>query len=82
MAGLAERADEVPTAAIVVIGNEVLSGKVRDENTPFLVAELRKTPPSGYTPKVLTTLHTGKGAAGVSINKAGTLALVANDHDK
>jgi molybdenum cofactor synthesis domain-containing protein len=30
------------TAAIVIIGNEVLSGKVRDENTPFLLTELRK----------------------------------------
>jgi lactonase family protein with 7-bladed beta-propeller len=30
------------------------------------------------TPKVLATLQAGKGAAGVSINKAGTLALVAN----
>jgi molybdenum cofactor synthesis domain-containing protein len=30
------------TAAIVIIGSEVLSGKVRDENTPFLVDELRR----------------------------------------
>jgi DNA-binding beta-propeller fold protein YncE len=29
-------------------------------------------------PKVLATLTVGKGAAGVSINRAGTLALVAN----
>ena len=29
-------------------------------------------------PKVVATLQSGKGAAGVSINKAGTLALVAN----
>jgi DNA-binding beta-propeller fold protein YncE len=29
-------------------------------------------------PKILTTLTVGKGAAGVSFNKAGTLALVAN----
>lgn len=33
------------------------------------------TPP---TPKVIATLQAGKGAAGVAINKAGTLALVAN----
>jgi len=31
-----------PTAAIVIIGNEVLSGKVTDLNTPFLTGELRK----------------------------------------
>ncbi|MEQ1616129.1 MAG: YncE family protein [Hyphomicrobiaceae bacterium] len=30
------------------------------------------------TPKILATLEAGPGAAGVSINKAGTLALVAN----
>lgn len=29
------------TAGIVIIGNEVLSGKVTDENSPFLVRELR-----------------------------------------
>lgn len=29
------------TAAILIIGNEVLSGKVTDENAPFLVRELR-----------------------------------------
>lgn len=30
------------TAGLLIIGNEVLSGKVTDENTPFLLAELRK----------------------------------------
>jgi len=29
------------TAAIVVIGNEVLSDKVKDRNSPFLISELR-----------------------------------------
>ena len=29
-------------------------------------------------PKVVATLQAGMGASGVSINKAGTLALVAN----
>ncbi len=29
------------TAAILIIGNEVLSGKVTDENSPYLVRELR-----------------------------------------
>ncbi|PSO27423.1 beta-propeller fold lactonase family protein [Bradyrhizobium sp. MOS002] len=37
------------------------------------VIDLKSTPP-----KVLTTLQAGAGAAGVSINRAGTLALVAN----
>jgi FAD synthetase len=30
------------TAGVVVIGNEILSGKVADTNSPFLAAELRK----------------------------------------
>jgi FAD synthetase len=29
------------TAAIIVIGNEILSGKTRDENSPYLARELR-----------------------------------------
>ena len=37
------------------------------------VIDLKSTPP-----KVLATLQAGPGAAGVSINRAGTLALVAN----
>jgi molybdenum cofactor synthesis domain-containing protein len=32
----------VPTAGIVLIGDEVLSGKVADENALFLIAELRE----------------------------------------
>ena len=31
-----------PVARIVIIGNEVLSGKVRDANTPFLLKRLRQ----------------------------------------
>ena len=30
-----------PSAAVVIVGNEVLSGKVRDENGPFLLERLR-----------------------------------------
>ena len=32
---------KTPTAGLVVIGNEILSGKVTDTNTPFLARELR-----------------------------------------
>jgi DNA-binding beta-propeller fold protein YncE len=42
----------------------------------FFKRLLSKQPPPA--PKVLATLRAGKGAAAVSINKAGTLALVAN----
>ena len=31
-----------PTAALIVIGSEILSGKVQDENTPFIARELRR----------------------------------------
>lgn len=48
---------------------------------PGLVSRLKSAvggAKDGDKPKVLATLQAGKGAAGVSINKAGTLALVAN----
>lgn len=31
-----------PTAGLVLIGDEILSGKVRDENGPFLISRLRR----------------------------------------
>jgi DNA-binding beta-propeller fold protein YncE len=37
------------------------------------VIDLKASPPS-----IITTLHAGAGASGVSINRAGTMALVAN----
>jgi DNA-binding beta-propeller fold protein YncE len=51
--------------------------------TPTLAGRLsaavgRAAPQTAGTPKVLATLTAGKGAAGVSFNKAGTMALVAN----
>jgi molybdenum cofactor synthesis domain-containing protein len=41
------------TAGIVVIGNEILSGKVTDSNSPFLARELRKL---GVTLQRITTI--------------------------
>ena len=46
--------------------------KVTPDNT-LTVIDLQAKPPA-----ILATLHTGRRAAGVSINRAGTLALVAN----
>ena len=51
---------------------------------PGLVSRLRTAVGAGPkgaspTPKIVATLQAGKGASGVSINKAGTLALVANN---
>jgi len=43
-----------------------------------LVSVLALDPDGGSAPRVLASLHTGAGAAGVSINRAGTFALVAN----
>ena len=39
---------------------------------------VRRAPATVTPPKILSTLTVGKGAAGVSFNKSGTLALVAN----
>lgn len=33
---------QIPTAAILVIGNEVLSGKIEEKNARFLIGELRE----------------------------------------
>jgi molybdopterin-biosynthesis enzyme MoeA-like protein len=32
----------MPTAGVLVIGNEILSGKVADANSPYLCRELRE----------------------------------------
>jgi DNA-binding beta-propeller fold protein YncE len=42
-------------------------------NNQVSVVDLKASPP-----KVLATLEAGRGAAGVSVNRAGTLALVSN----
>src|SRR6266850_76198 len=45
----------------------------RIPNNTMSVVDLKVTPP-----RIIATLETGKAPAGVSINRAGTLALVAN----
>ncbi|WP_454738577.1 beta-propeller fold lactonase family protein [Cupriavidus necator] len=43
-----------------------------------LVSVVALDPSGGTAPRVIGNVHTGAGASGVSINRAGTLALVAN----
>lgn len=45
---------------------------------PGILKRLGLSKSATPAPKVVATLQAGKGAAGVAINKAGTLALVAN----
>jgi DNA-binding beta-propeller fold protein YncE len=61
--------------AIVTASNKVDPGDKTKQvpNNQVSVIDLKANPP-----KVLATLEAGKGAAGVSVNRAGTLALVSN----
>ncbi len=36
------KTDDIRTIGIIIIGNEVLSGKIRDENTPFLIESFNR----------------------------------------
>lgn len=71
-----------PPLSVAVAPDEsfaLVTGAQRIEGTGFVpddklaVIDLKASPP-----RVAATLEAGKGAAGVSINRAGTLALVAN----
>jgi DNA-binding beta-propeller fold protein YncE len=61
--------------AIVTASNKVdpADPKKQAPNNQVTVIDVKANPP-----KVLATLEAGKGAAGLSINRAGTLALVSN----
>ena len=61
--------------AIVTASNKVdpADRTKQTSNNQVTVIDLKATPPT-----VLATLEAGRGAAGVSINRAGTLALVSN----
>jgi DNA-binding beta-propeller fold protein YncE len=61
--------------AIVTASNKVdpADPKKQAPNNQVSVIDIKANPP-----RVLATLEAGKGAAGVSINRAGTLALVSN----
>jgi len=61
--------------AIVTASNKVdpSDPKKQAPNNQVTVIDIKANPP-----RVLATLEAGKGAAGLSINRAGTLALVSN----
>ncbi|PYM27532.1 MAG: mandelate racemase, partial [Candidatus Rokuibacteriota bacterium] len=61
--------------AIVTASNKVdpSDPKKQAPNNQVTVIDIKANPP-----RVLATLEAGKGAAGISINRAGTLALVSN----
>ena len=61
--------------AIVTASNKVdpADPKKQTPNNQVTVIDIKASPP-----KVLATLEAGKGASGISINRAGTLALVSN----
>jgi len=61
--------------AIVTASNKVdpADPKKQTPNNQVTVIDIKVSPP-----KVLATLEAGKGASGISINRAGTLALVSN----
>jgi DNA-binding beta-propeller fold protein YncE len=61
--------------AIVTASNKVdpADPKKQAPNNQVTVIDIKANPPT-----VLSTLEAGKGASGISINRAGTLALVSN----
>jgi DNA-binding beta-propeller fold protein YncE len=66
-----------PDESIALVANSTRidpsnPGKTMPDDT-LSVIDLKASPPA-----VIATLHAGRGATGVSINPAGTLALVAN----
>jgi DNA-binding beta-propeller fold protein YncE len=67
----------VPDDKLTVIDLSPLKASLLSRIKSAVGVGVKGTP----TPKVLATLQAGQGAAGVSINKAGTLALVANRNE-
>jgi DNA-binding beta-propeller fold protein YncE len=66
------------------IPNDILTVLDLRGSRPSLVSRVKSAVTkdgAGPQPKVLATLQAGKGAAGVAINRAGTLALVANRNE-
>jgi DNA-binding beta-propeller fold protein YncE len=67
----------VPSNIVTVIELNKTGGVVGS-----ISARLRgKQPPPAYAPKAIATLKVGLGPSGIAINRAGTLALVANRNE-
>ncbi len=73
----ADPTKQVPADIVTVIELNKSGGVVGN-----LAARIRgKQAPPAYAPKVLATLKVGRGPSGITINRAGTLALVANRNE-
>jgi DNA-binding beta-propeller fold protein YncE len=70
----ADGAKRIPNDVLTVIDLNSVKPSLLDRAKSAVTKSAPVTP----QPKILATLAAGKGAAGVSINKAGNLALVAN----
>lgn len=73
----ADPTKQVPSNIVTVIELNKTGGVVGS-----ISARLRgKQPPPAYAPKAIATLKVGLGPSGIAINRAGTLALVANRNE-
>jgi molybdenum cofactor synthesis domain-containing protein len=77
--------NRAPTAAIVVIGDEILSGKVEEQNARFLVRELRKLGVAvrriDVVPDVIEDIATTVRAASTKFDHVFTSGGVGPTHD-
>ena len=72
------RCSSIPTDPTKTIPDDKLTVIDIAPLKPGILKRLGLSKGGAPAPKVIATLQAGKGAAGVAINKAGTLALVAN----
>jgi len=73
----ADATKQVPDDRLTVIDLAKAAGGIAGK----IKTAVSKSAPPPLVPKVLATLQAGSGAAGVAINRAGTLALVANRNE-
>lgn len=75
----------MPSAAVIIIGNEILSGKFADENGPFLIRRLRELGVDlvrlAVIPDVLDVVSAEVGAASAAVDHVFTTGGVGPTHD-